>query len=93
MTEPEPEDVLAARALIHRWTKRNGHDAYVNPLEGGFQGYRAECWDCDWRGPDHLRGGEPLGTPESRAHKSAAYREAQAHAEETTPKDWRVPDA
>jgi hypothetical protein len=62
------------------------HDAYVEPLEGGHKGYQARCWTCDWRGPEHLRRGELLGTPESRAHKNAARKEAAQHRAETAPK-------
>lgn len=29
------------------------HDAFVNPVNGGWDGYRAECRTCDWQGPLH----------------------------------------
>lgn len=56
------------------------HDAYTFPLEGGFRGYVARCWDCDWIGAEHLRGDEPMGTEASRNHKRQAQQEAAEHA-------------
>jgi hypothetical protein len=55
------------------------HDAYVEPLGSGYRGFQARCWSCEWRGPEHLRGDEEMGTPESRAHKNAARADAAAH--------------
>lgn len=26
-------------------------DAYVAPIGGGWDGYQARCWGCDWEGP------------------------------------------
>jgi hypothetical protein len=55
------------------------HETYVEPLGGGQRGYQARCWSCTWTGPEHLRGPEQLGTPESRAHKRAAKQDAAQH--------------
>lgn len=87
----EPSEVVEARRIIDCWQKRHGHDSYVEPLDGGHKGYQAQCWDCDWHGPEHLRGGEPMGTEESRAHKKLAYRDAADHQRDTRPADWRNP--
>jgi hypothetical protein len=56
------------------------HDGYAAPLDGGYRGYQARCWDCDWTGPEHLRGDEPMGTEASRTHKRSAQLEAAAHS-------------
>lgn len=81
----EPPEVRRARATIRAWEMRNGHDAYVEPLDGGYWGYMAACWDCDWKGPKYLRGDEEMGTPESRIHKQNARRDAAEHRRETKP--------
>jgi hypothetical protein len=62
-------------------TEMRPHDGYVECIDGGYRGYQARCWDCDWVGEEHLRGDEPLGTDASRAHKYAARLEAAAHSE------------
>lgn len=72
-----------ARATIRAWEARFGHDSYVDCLDGGYAGYQARCWDCDWEGPEHLRGDEEMGTPESRAHKHHAKEEAAQHQIDT----------
>ena len=79
MSEPEPTHVQEARRIIREWELRNGHDSYAECLGGGHVGYQARCWDCGWRGPEHLRGDEPMGTDESRAHKTNARLDASAH--------------
>lgn len=71
--------------MIREWELRNGHDAYVRPLDGGFKGYQAACWDCEFEGPEHLRGDEDMGTEESRRHKRSAQHEATAHRQATKP--------
>lgn len=55
------------------------HDAYVDCLDGGYRGFQAACWSCKWRGPEHLRGDEEMGTDESRSHKRAARADAAEH--------------
>lgn len=87
----EPPEVVEARRLIDCWQKRHGHDSYVEPLGGGYTGYQGRCWDCDWHGPEHLRGDEEMGTPESRQHKKAAYGDAAGHQLATKPDDWKNP--
>lgn len=79
----EPAFVQEARAVIEAWERRNGHDSYVDCLDGGYAGYQGACWDCDWRGPAHLRGDEEMGTPESRQHKVKARQDAARHRELT----------
>lgn len=84
----EPTQVQEARRIIREWELRDGHGAYVAPLDGGWRGYQAGCWDCDWRGPEHLHGPEARampGTAEGRAHKRLAQQEAAAHREATRP--------
>lgn len=81
--ELEPAHVQEARRVIREWEQRDGHDAYVECLDGGFAGYQAVCSDCDWKGDEHLRGAEEIGTDESRAHKIAARHEAAAHRRDT----------
>lgn len=81
----EPAHVQEARRVIREWELRNGHDAYVVCLDGGWKGYQAACWDCDWRGPEHLHGVQQLGTERSRSHKGDARREAAQHRLETRP--------
>ena len=83
--EWEPLSVREARRKIAEWEARNGHDSYVDCLNGGFKGYQAACWDCDWRGPEHLRGDEEMDTPESRAHKRNARADAADHQLATRP--------
>jgi hypothetical protein len=58
------------------------HEAYVQPLGSGYLGFQARCYSCDWQGPEHLRGDEIMGTPESRAHKNAARADALSHRQE-----------
>jgi hypothetical protein len=60
------------------------HDAYAAPLDGGYKGYQARCWDCDWTGTEFLRGDEPMGTEASRQHKRKAQVEAAEHSEANT---------
>jgi hypothetical protein len=79
----EPEEVSEARAVVKAWEQRFGHDSYVDCLDGGYKGYQARCWDCDWAGPEHLRGDEQMGTPESRAHKQQAKEDAAGHQIDT----------
>lgn len=79
----EPAIVAEARRTIEAWEKRAGHDAYAQPLDGGYKGYQAMCWDCDWHGTQHLRGDEVLGSEESYAHKRRARLEAVEHRRET----------
>lgn len=62
----------------------DGHDSYVQPLDGGYKGYQAKCWDCDWAGPEHLRA-EDLNAPEGQAHKRNARNEAHQHRQDTKP--------
>lgn len=85
MVGDEPEAVREAREVLREWELRDGHDAYANTLEGGWRGYQAACWDCDWTGPEYLRGDEQMGTPESRVHKNNARRDAAQHREDTKP--------
>lgn len=59
------------------------HDVGIDCLEGGHKGYQAVCWECGWRGPEHLRGDEEMGTPESRSHKNQAREEAAKHRRES----------
>lgn len=49
------------------------HAAFVDPIEGGFAGYQAACWDCDWR--------------DETIYDDKAYARAKAdeHHAETTP--------
>jgi hypothetical protein len=61
-------------------TEMRPHDAYIDCLDGGYRGYQARCWDCDWTGVEHLRGDEQMGTEASRAHKHNARLEAAEHA-------------
>ena len=56
------------------------HDGYAATLDGGYKGYQARCWDCDWTGPEHLRGDEPMGTEASRVHKRKAQMDAGKHS-------------
>lgn len=77
-----------ARRTIRRWELRNGHASFANPLDGGYRGYQAQCWDCDWQGTEYLRGDEEMGTEESRVHKRNAVREARQHARDTKPTVW-----
>lgn len=72
-----PEHDVPTRAL-------RAHDAYTQPLGGGYLGYQARCWDCDWRGAEYLRGDELMGTEASRVHKLNAKREATEHRETTS---------
>lgn len=58
------------------------HDGYTFPMNGGYDGYQARCWDCDWTGPEHLRGDEPMGSDASRAHKAKARMDAGKHSRE-----------
>lgn len=82
----EPAEVKAARQTIREWELRDGHTSYVDCLDGGYRGYQAACWDCDWRGPEHLRTpGEDMNTPHSRSHKIAAKQDAAEHRRLTTP--------
>lgn len=81
----DPEPVREARRILREWELRHGHDSYVNPLNGGCRGYQARCWDCDWTGPEHLRGDEQMGTPESRVHKNRVRAEAAQHRRDTRP--------
>lgn len=83
--EWEPLSVREARRKIAEWEARNGHDSYVDCLNGGYKGYQTACWDCDWRGPEHLRGDEEMDTPESRAHKRNARADAADHRQATQP--------
>jgi len=85
MTEPEPQHVQDARQVIREWQQRNGHDSYVDCLGSGWRGYQAACHDCGWRGPEHLRGDEEMGTDESRVHKSNARQDAAHHRVATMP--------
>lgn len=85
----KPAEVQEAERTIRAWQLRDGHDSYVQPLNGGFTGYQARCWNCEWIGPVHLRGDEPVGTPESRRHKMLARDEAYDHRAATKPEDWR----
>lgn len=87
----EPPEVVEARALIKRWELRHGHDSYIECLDGGYKGYQARCWNCGWTGPEYFRGDEQIGTPESRAHKQNARRDAWQHQTDTKPADWRTP--
>ena len=86
----EPPEVVAARETIKRWQMRHGHNSYIECLDGGHKGYQARCWDCDWTGPEHLRGPEKIGTAESRAHKRHARQDAWQHQTDTKPADWRL---
>lgn len=81
----EPAHVVEARRVIRDWELRNGHATYVECLDGGHRGYRAACSDCEWRGHEHLRGDELMGTEASRAHKIHAKEEAWAHTCSTRP--------
>lgn len=81
----EPQHVQDARQLLRDWRLRNGHESYADCLDGGYRGYQAACWDCDWRGTVYLRGDEEMGTEESRAHKRNARREAAEHQRDTLP--------
>jgi hypothetical protein len=81
----EPQIVRDARHIIRQWELRDGHDAYAEPLGGGYRGYQGACHDCDWRGAEYLRGDEELGTEASRAHKRDAQREAEEHRQATLP--------
>lgn len=59
------------------------HDGYADVIDGGYGGYQARCWDCDWVGAEHLRGNErdePWGSEASRAHKRNAQNEAAEHS-------------
>ncbi len=47
------------------------HEAYADPIAGGWDGYQAACHDCDWRAPTI----HPTGS----AGKDAAREEAIAH--------------
>lgn len=78
-----------AHRVLRAWRLRDGHASYVEPLDGGRAGYQARCWDCDWEGREHLRGDEPLDTPESRAHKQKARMESAVHQRNTKPVDWK----
>lgn len=60
-------------------TEMRPHDAYADCLDGGYRGYQARCWDCDWAGAIYLRGNEPMGTEASRQHKRNAQLEAAEH--------------
>jgi hypothetical protein len=84
----EPRVVQEARLTIREWELRNGHNSYTQPLDSGYRGYQARCWDCDWRGTEYLRGDEEMGTPESRAHKKNAHREAAEHSQVTQTGRW-----
>jgi hypothetical protein len=59
------------------------HDVGIDCLDGGHKGYQAVCWECGWRGTEHLRGDEEMGTPESRSHKTRAREEAAEHRKES----------
>ena len=59
------------------------HDVGVDVLDGGWRGFQACCWTCDWRGAEHLRGDEPMGTDASRAHKIAARKDMDRHRRST----------
>ena len=61
------------------------HQAYANPLDGGWAGFQAACWDCDWTGTEFLWGEEGFGTEEGRAHKRNAHREAREHEATASP--------
>jgi len=86
LAHPAPRGIALEQAVLAYLSRcpspEATHDAYVEPLDGGHRGYQARCWDCDWTGPEHLRGPEVLGTPESRAHKNAARVEAAEHRAE-----------
>lgn len=90
----EPPNVQEARRVLREWELRDGHHAYAEPLDGGWRGYQGRCWDCDWHGPEYLRGDEEMGTEESRQHKENAHRDAARHRAETKPRggcmsQWR----
>lgn len=34
-----------------REIKLRGHNAFADPIRGGWDGYQGACWDCDWRAP------------------------------------------
>lgn len=86
MRETEPQRVQQAREVIRAWELRNGHNAYVDCLHGGWHGFQAACWDCDWRGKEQLRDrAETMGTEASRSHKRNANSEAAQHRKETVP--------
>jgi hypothetical protein len=88
--EDVPAEVAEARRVLRAWELRNGHASYVECLDGGYRGYQARCWDCDWQGPEHLRGSETIGTPDSRVHKREARADAAAHQGDTTPVRWNA---
>jgi hypothetical protein len=90
ITASEPPEVRDARRVLRAWELRSGHASYVECLDGGYRGYQARCWDCEWQGPEHLRGDEQLGSPESCAHKRNARADAAAHQTATRPGDWHV---
>ena len=64
-------------------TEMRPHDGYCEALDGGYKGYQARCWDCDWTGTKYLRGDEEWGTDESRRHKRNAQIEVAEHRETT----------
>ena len=72
---------VATGAIRHR--EPGGHSAYVHPLNDGWVGFQARCWDCGWRGPVHLRGQEDLGSPEGRRHKTQAAADVVEHTDQT----------
>lgn len=52
------------------------HQAYADPLDGGYGGYQGACHDCDWRGKVFPRTRMP------QPHiKREAREEATAHEE------------
>ena len=79
----EPPRVKEARRIVALWGGREGHDTYYDCLDGGWKGFQGACFTCGWRGPEHLRGDEEMGTPESRAHKQRAKQDAAQHRLET----------
>lgn len=83
--DAEPPEVQEARRVIRAWGLRNGHDSYIDCLDGGHKGYQARCWNCDWEGPQYLRGDEEIDTPESRVHKVNARHDAWQHQKDTRP--------
>lgn len=52
------------------------HAAYADPINGGYGGYQAACWDCNWR--------DDVVYDAGRDGKSRAQETAARHRRETT---------
>lgn len=71
----DEEWLALARAALQ--PEEREHDGYALPVNGGYSGYAARCWDCDWKGclysanPDGKRHAKTEAMYHSRNNKIA----------------------